>query len=70
VRRRELSGFRKFIDADHFSITLITAFPEKAAGLRDALPRYLREPHSREPWHHRVEVVPGFAPLLITGSQT
>jgi hypothetical protein len=58
-KRECLKSFRQLFDDDQFLITLLTAFPEKAATLEAAL--------ARETFRTRVEVVPGFAELLITG---
>jgi hypothetical protein len=60
IKKREcLSGFRELLRGDQFLVTLLTAFPEKAAVLAGAL--------AGEPFRSRVELVPGFAPLLMMG---
>jgi hypothetical protein len=51
------AAFRKLLAGDNFSLTVLTALAEKAARIERAL--------CYEPWHHRVEVVPGLAQLLM-----
>lgn len=56
-RRMRHREWNRMISANLFVVTLLTAFPSKAAALADAL--------SRESWPHRVEVVPSLARLLV-----
>lgn len=56
-RRMKHPEWNRLIRSGLFLVTLLTAFPNKAEGLSRLL--------GREPWPHRVEVVPSIANLLV-----
>lgn len=58
--RTAVSGdFRKMLEADLISVTVLTAFEERAERLKAVL--------AREPWHSRSVVVTGYDELLLDG---
>lgn len=56
-RRMRHREWNRLISGNLFMVSLLTAFPSKAAALAEAL--------ARESWPHRVEVVPSLARLLV-----
>ncbi len=56
-RRMRHREWNRLISGNLFMVSLLTAFPSKAAALSEAL--------ARESWPHRVEVVPSLARLLV-----
>jgi hypothetical protein len=56
-RRAASDEFKKLVSADLFSLTVLTAFREKAERMQSVL--------SQERWHCRVVVVPTYDELLL-----